>query len=170
MWNLRTEYWARQYLGEQFYLRVYTNSVSIRDEFPIPKNAAVMHRETEQVCSSSAMIEHSPQDVLEVTPAAEIAQEQVLTEIPIAQITPPPLTDDPTEKKGHVTYEPLKKFGKKCLQRPCMNQAYQQCKKQKPSQQKMKQQGQQLHNNHPQLHQKKQMNIPTRRPSMTRIT
>ena len=75
MWNVRREYWARQYLGEQFYLRVYTNSVSIRDEFPIPKNAAVMHRETEQVCSSAAMIEHSPQDVLAVTPAAEIAQE-----------------------------------------------------------------------------------------------
>ena len=30
---------------------------------------------TEQVCSSAAMIEHSPQDVLAVTPAAEIAQE-----------------------------------------------------------------------------------------------
>ncbi|KAL7587227.1 hypothetical protein Lser_V15G36688 [Lactuca serriola] len=39
MWNLRTEFWARQYLGQQFYLRVYTNSGSIRDEFPIPKNA-----------------------------------------------------------------------------------------------------------------------------------
>ncbi|XP_071733076.1 L-ascorbate oxidase homolog [Rutidosis leptorrhynchoides] len=39
MWNLRTEFWARQYLGQQFYLRVYTNSGSVRDEFPIPKNA-----------------------------------------------------------------------------------------------------------------------------------
>ncbi|KAI3778479.1 hypothetical protein L2E82_07813 [Cichorium intybus] len=39
MWNVRTEFWARQYLGQQFYLRVYTNSGSVRDEFPIPKNA-----------------------------------------------------------------------------------------------------------------------------------
>lgn len=39
MWNLRSEFWARQYLGQQFYLRVYTTSTSIRDEFPIPKNA-----------------------------------------------------------------------------------------------------------------------------------
>ncbi|MFS7937340.1 hypothetical protein Hanom_Chr05g00426441 [Helianthus anomalus] len=44
MWNVRTEYWARQYLGEQFYLRVYTNSGSIRDEFPIPKNARLCGR------------------------------------------------------------------------------------------------------------------------------
>ncbi|XP_028766220.1 L-ascorbate oxidase homolog [Neltuma alba] len=39
MWNLRSEFWARQYLGQQFYLRVYTASTSLRDEFPIPKNA-----------------------------------------------------------------------------------------------------------------------------------
>ncbi|RYR41317.1 hypothetical protein Ahy_A08g037718 isoform A [Arachis hypogaea] len=39
MWNLRSEFWARQYLGQQFYLRVYTDSTSIRDEFPVPKNA-----------------------------------------------------------------------------------------------------------------------------------
>lgn len=39
MWNLRTEFWARQYLGQQLYLRVYTASTSLRDEFPIPKNA-----------------------------------------------------------------------------------------------------------------------------------
>ncbi|KAJ8765059.1 hypothetical protein K2173_010536 [Erythroxylum novogranatense] len=39
MWNIRTENWARQYLGEQFYLRVYTSSKSTRDELPIPKNA-----------------------------------------------------------------------------------------------------------------------------------
>ncbi|KAL5780801.1 hypothetical protein ACOSQ2_011538 [Xanthoceras sorbifolium] len=39
MWNLRTEFWARQYLGQQFYLRVYTASTSLRDEYPIPKNA-----------------------------------------------------------------------------------------------------------------------------------
>ncbi|KAF6172543.1 hypothetical protein GIB67_007056 [Kingdonia uniflora] len=39
MWNLRTEFWARQYLGQQFYLRVYSPVESIRDEFPIPRNA-----------------------------------------------------------------------------------------------------------------------------------
>ncbi|XP_019413286.1 PREDICTED: L-ascorbate oxidase homolog [Lupinus angustifolius] len=39
MWNLRSEFWARQYLGQQFYLRVYTTSTSLRDEYPIPKNA-----------------------------------------------------------------------------------------------------------------------------------
>uniref|UniRef100_A0A0A0L0K6 Uncharacterized protein n=1 Tax=Cucumis sativus TaxID=3659 RepID=A0A0A0L0K6_CUCSA len=39
MWNVRSEFWARQYLGQQFYLRVYTPSTSLRDEFPIPKNA-----------------------------------------------------------------------------------------------------------------------------------
>ncbi|KAI9200566.1 hypothetical protein LWI28_009919 [Acer negundo] len=39
MWNLRSEFWARQYLGQQFYLRVYTSSTSLRDEYPIPKNA-----------------------------------------------------------------------------------------------------------------------------------
>lgn len=44
MWNLRTEYWARQYLGQQFYLRVYTTSTSTRDEYPIPKNARLCGR------------------------------------------------------------------------------------------------------------------------------
>ncbi|KAF9686649.1 hypothetical protein SADUNF_Sadunf02G0011300 [Salix dunnii] len=44
MWNLRTEFWARQYLGQQFYLRVYTDSTSLRDEFPIPKNALLCGR------------------------------------------------------------------------------------------------------------------------------
>ncbi|KAL6317854.1 hypothetical protein AAG906_030608 [Vitis piasezkii] len=39
MWNVRSEFWARQYLGQQFYLRVYSPVESIRDEFPIPKNA-----------------------------------------------------------------------------------------------------------------------------------
>ncbi|XP_041021513.1 L-ascorbate oxidase homolog [Juglans microcarpa x Juglans regia] len=39
MWNLRSEFWARQYLGQQLYLRVYTDSTSLRDEYPIPKNA-----------------------------------------------------------------------------------------------------------------------------------
>ncbi|KAJ7957939.1 L-ascorbate oxidase-like [Quillaja saponaria] len=44
MWNLRSEFWARQYLGQQFYLRVYTASTSLRDEFPIPKNALLCGR------------------------------------------------------------------------------------------------------------------------------
>ncbi|MCD7458399.1 hypothetical protein HAX54_038087 [Datura stramonium] len=39
MWNLRSEFWARQYLGQQLYMRVYTTSTSLRDEYPIPKNA-----------------------------------------------------------------------------------------------------------------------------------
>ncbi|KAG8065755.1 hypothetical protein GUJ93_ZPchr0004g39179 [Zizania palustris] len=41
MWNLRSEDWARRYLGQQFYLRVYTPSHSFRDELPIPSN--VLH-------------------------------------------------------------------------------------------------------------------------------
>lgn len=44
MWNMRTEHWARQYLGQQFYLRVHTPSTSIRDEYPIPKNALLCGR------------------------------------------------------------------------------------------------------------------------------
>ncbi|XP_021756514.1 L-ascorbate oxidase homolog [Chenopodium quinoa] len=44
MWNLRSEFWARQYLGQQFYLRVYTPSTSLRDEYPIPKNARTCGR------------------------------------------------------------------------------------------------------------------------------
>ncbi|XP_047327257.1 L-ascorbate oxidase homolog [Impatiens glandulifera] len=44
MWNVRSEFWARQYLGQQFYLRVYTTSTSLRDEYPIPKNALLCGR------------------------------------------------------------------------------------------------------------------------------
>lgn len=44
MWNVRSEFWAHQYLGQQFYLRVYTPSTSLRDEFPIPKNALTCGR------------------------------------------------------------------------------------------------------------------------------
>ncbi|KAF5455694.1 hypothetical protein F2P56_025244 [Juglans regia] len=44
MWNVRSEFWARQYLGQQFYMRVYTTSTSLRDEYPIPKNALVCGR------------------------------------------------------------------------------------------------------------------------------
>ncbi|KAK2660836.1 hypothetical protein Ddye_007369 [Dipteronia dyeriana] len=35
---------ARQYLGQQFYLRVYTTSTSIGDEYPIPKKAILCGR------------------------------------------------------------------------------------------------------------------------------
>nr|GMD91720.1 L-ascorbate oxidase homolog [Ipomoea batatas] len=44
MWNIRSEDWARQYLGQQFYLRVYSPSHSYRDELPIPKNALLCGR------------------------------------------------------------------------------------------------------------------------------
>lgn len=44
MWNLRSEFWARQYLGQQFYLRVYTTSQSVRDEYPLPNNALLCGR------------------------------------------------------------------------------------------------------------------------------
>ncbi|KAG8368032.1 hypothetical protein BUALT_Bualt15G0003000 [Buddleja alternifolia] len=44
MWNLRSEYWARQFLGQQFYLRVYTPVQSVRDEYPIPRNALLCGR------------------------------------------------------------------------------------------------------------------------------
>ncbi|XP_060194282.1 L-ascorbate oxidase homolog [Lycium barbarum] len=39
MWNIRSEDWSRRYLGQQFYLRVYSPANSWRDELPIPKNA-----------------------------------------------------------------------------------------------------------------------------------
>lgn len=44
MWNIRSENWARQYLGQQFYLRVYTTSTSLRDEYPVPINALLCGR------------------------------------------------------------------------------------------------------------------------------
>ncbi|KAF8053866.1 hypothetical protein N665_1367s0003 [Sinapis alba] len=44
MWNFRTEFWARQYLGQQFYFRVYSPANSIRDEYPLPKNALLCGR------------------------------------------------------------------------------------------------------------------------------
>ncbi|CAK9316217.1 unnamed protein product [Citrullus colocynthis] len=39
MWNIRSENWVRQYLGQQLYLRVYSPVNSWRDEYPIPSNA-----------------------------------------------------------------------------------------------------------------------------------
>ncbi|KAL2482154.1 SKU5 similar 5 [Forsythia ovata] len=44
MWNVRSENWARQYLGQQFYLRVNSPANSWRDEYPIPKNALLCGR------------------------------------------------------------------------------------------------------------------------------
>ncbi|OAY71214.1 L-ascorbate oxidase [Ananas comosus] len=44
MWNIRSESWARQYLGQQFYLRVYSPANSWRDEYPIPRNALLCGR------------------------------------------------------------------------------------------------------------------------------
>ncbi|KAE8670178.1 Glucan endo-1,3-beta-glucosidase 1 [Hibiscus syriacus] len=44
MWNIRSENWARQYLGQQFYLRVYSSANSWRDELPIPRNALLCGR------------------------------------------------------------------------------------------------------------------------------
>ncbi|CAI0431131.1 unnamed protein product [Linum tenue] len=44
MWNIRSENWARQYLGQQLYLRVYSAAHSWRDELPIPKNALLCGR------------------------------------------------------------------------------------------------------------------------------
>ncbi|KMZ74416.1 laccase 11 [Zostera marina] len=44
MWNVRSENWGRQYLGQQFYLRVYSPVRSWRDEYPIPGNALLCGR------------------------------------------------------------------------------------------------------------------------------
>ncbi|KAL0795057.1 hypothetical protein Bca101_066434 [Brassica carinata] len=44
MWNLRSELWERQYLGQQLYVRVYTTSTSPRDEYQIPTNALLCGR------------------------------------------------------------------------------------------------------------------------------
>jgi len=39
LWNLRSEIWARQYLGQQTYVRVKSPVKSLRDEYNIPSNA-----------------------------------------------------------------------------------------------------------------------------------
>ncbi|CAL1398131.1 unnamed protein product [Linum trigynum] len=44
MWNVRSEYWQRQYLGEQFYLRVFTTSTSLRDEYQMPEDSILCGR------------------------------------------------------------------------------------------------------------------------------
>ncbi|GJN26740.1 hypothetical protein PR202_gb14698 [Eleusine coracana subsp. coracana] len=53
MWNVRSEVWARRYLGQQFYLRVYTPTPSFRDENPIPDNALLCGRAAATTTSSS---------------------------------------------------------------------------------------------------------------------
>ncbi|XP_027338213.1 L-ascorbate oxidase homolog [Abrus precatorius] len=44
MWNIRSENWGRQLLGQQLCLRLYTSSNSLRDEYSIPKNAILCGR------------------------------------------------------------------------------------------------------------------------------
>ncbi|XP_009794442.1 L-ascorbate oxidase homolog [Nicotiana tabacum] len=44
MWDIRSQNWVRQYLGQQFYLRVYSPANSWRDEYPIPSNALLCGR------------------------------------------------------------------------------------------------------------------------------
>ncbi|PIA56760.1 hypothetical protein AQUCO_00700844v1 [Aquilegia coerulea] len=44
MWNLRSEIWARSYLGQQFYLRVYSKVKSTRNEYTIPGNVLLCGR------------------------------------------------------------------------------------------------------------------------------
>ncbi|GAB2279687.1 hypothetical protein Dimus_014329 [Dionaea muscipula] len=39
MWNIRSAMWARQYLGQQFYLRVWNPIQSLANEYFIPSNA-----------------------------------------------------------------------------------------------------------------------------------
>uniref|UniRef100_A0A1D1Y9M4 L-ascorbate oxidase n=1 Tax=Anthurium amnicola TaxID=1678845 RepID=A0A1D1Y9M4_9ARAE len=39
MWNVRSAMWARQYLGQQFYIRVWTSQKSYSNEYDIPLNA-----------------------------------------------------------------------------------------------------------------------------------
>jgi hypothetical protein len=38
MWNVRSQLWERQFLGQQFYMRVVTPEASFRNEAPIPSN------------------------------------------------------------------------------------------------------------------------------------
>ncbi|KAG9135859.1 hypothetical protein Leryth_002568 [Lithospermum erythrorhizon] len=44
MWNLRSAIWARQYLGQQFYVRVYDPVKSLTNEYDIPNNALLCGR------------------------------------------------------------------------------------------------------------------------------
>eukprot|EP00249_Psilotum_nudum_P004570 c18082_g2_i1 orf=708-2327(+) len=44
MWNIRSEIWERQYLGQQLYMRVFNPEVSFRNEVPIPSNVLLCGR------------------------------------------------------------------------------------------------------------------------------
>lgn len=44
MWNIRSQNWIRQYLGQQFYLRIESPVNSWRDENPIPSNVLLCGR------------------------------------------------------------------------------------------------------------------------------
>ncbi|MFS7947712.1 putative L-ascorbate oxidase [Helianthus anomalus] len=44
MWNLRSAMWERQYLGQQFYLRVYNPVKSLANEYDIPSNVLLCGR------------------------------------------------------------------------------------------------------------------------------
>ncbi|XP_042509457.1 L-ascorbate oxidase homolog [Macadamia integrifolia] len=46
MWNLRSQIWARQYLGQQLYIRVWNNEQSYYTEYDIPQNAILCGRAT----------------------------------------------------------------------------------------------------------------------------
>ncbi|XP_071711118.1 L-ascorbate oxidase homolog [Rutidosis leptorrhynchoides] len=48
MWNLRSAMWERQYLGQQFYLRVYNPVRSLATEYDIPSNALFCGRAVSQ--------------------------------------------------------------------------------------------------------------------------
>ncbi|KAK1301175.1 hypothetical protein QJS10_CPB13g00192 [Acorus calamus] len=39
MWNLRSDLWERQYLGQQFYLKIWNSEKSFQTEYDIPPNA-----------------------------------------------------------------------------------------------------------------------------------
>ncbi|KAK1323258.1 Monocopper oxidase-like protein SKS1 [Acorus calamus] len=39
MWNLRPALWERQYLGQQFYIKIWNSEKSYRTEYDIPTNA-----------------------------------------------------------------------------------------------------------------------------------
>ncbi|GAA0180437.1 oxidase [Lithospermum erythrorhizon] len=44
MWNLRSTMWARQYLGQQFHVRVYDLVKSLTNGYDIPNNALLCGR------------------------------------------------------------------------------------------------------------------------------
>ncbi|KAG6496102.1 hypothetical protein ZIOFF_043950 [Zingiber officinale] len=53
MWNVRSQWWERRYLGQQFYLRVYSPAESRRDEYPMPGNALLCGRAAKELISTA---------------------------------------------------------------------------------------------------------------------